>query len=143
MDARLDAQRAILVQDELYVIRAERRVVWVELQTPPHIDPKRGAAAAVAITSYLLGSVLARRSSWLGLILDIRRGPTVMGPLTLTAAEQVFQRAEQLRKPLAALISAAPAQLEQFTALQQTHAPRFAKVTADAKAAIDWMTRAG
>jgi hypothetical protein len=143
MDARLDVQKAILAQDDLYIIRAERRVVWVQLQTPPHIDPKRGAAAAQAITSYLLGNILERRSSWLGLVLDVRCGPTVMGPLTLSAAEQVFQRAEQIRKPLAALIGSAPAQLEQFTELQQAHAPRFGKVTTDAAAAVDWMTRAG
>jgi hypothetical protein len=143
MDARLNAQKAILVQDDLYVIRAERRVVWVQLVTPPNIDPRRGAAAAGAIATYLLGSVLERRSSWLGLILDVRQGPTVMGPLTLALAEQIFQRAEEVRKPLAALIGPAPAQREQFSALQRAHAPRFALATEDAKAAADWMTRAG
>jgi hypothetical protein len=44
----LDADERILAEDDLYVIRAERRVVWVHVRVPRNVEPSRGAAAAQA-----------------------------------------------------------------------------------------------
>jgi hypothetical protein len=143
MDFRLDATDAVLMRDELFVIRAERRVVWCEVFTPPQVAPAQGAAAARTISEYLLENVIARRSSWLGVVLDARKGPTVVGPVTLGVLEKIFARAEQVRKPLAALIGTARAQGDQFRSIQQAHAPRFGMVTDRLEMAADWMTTAG
>ena len=143
MDFRLYATDAVLVRDDLYVIRAERRVVWCEVLTPPQVAPAQGAAAARAISEYLLENVIARRSSWLGVVLDVRKGPTVVGPVTLGLLEKMFARAEQVRKPLAALLGTARAQGDQFRGVQQAHAPRYGMVTDRVELAVDWMTTAG
>ena len=143
MDYRLDSADAILVRDELFVIRAERRVVWCAVFTPPNVAPAQGAAAARAMSEYLLGKVITRRSSWIGVVLDVRKGPTVVGPITLGVLEQMFARAEQVRKPLASLIGTARAQGDQFRSVQQALAPRFGMVTDRQEMAVDWMTTAG
>jgi hypothetical protein len=133
----------VLVEDELYVIRAEGRVVWFELHTRPNTTPARGAEAARTAGAYLLEHVLQRRSSWLGAILDIREGPSVIGPVTLGMSEQMFRKAEESRKPLCALIGRAPSQRAQYEDIVLEHAPRFGKVVDSVAAAQDWMRDAG
>jgi hypothetical protein len=130
----------ILAKGDVYVIRADRRVVWCEVATPRGLAPARGAAAAESMTAYLTQHVLQRRSPWIGLIVDVRRGPSVVGPVTLVQLERVFAEAELARKPIAALIGDAPAQAQQFGAAAHTYAPRFGTVTDSPSLALDWMT---
>lgn len=134
---------AVLAEDELYVIRAEGRVVWFQLRTRPNTDATRGAEVARTAGGYLLDNVLQRRSSWLGLVLDIREGPSVIGPVTLRVTEQMFRQAEESRKPLCALIGRAPSQRSQYEAIVLECSPRFGKVVDTVAAARDWMSQAG
>jgi len=107
MDSRADAASVVLLEHELFVIVAERRVVWCRVLTPPNVTPAAGAAAGKSAFAYLMTHVLVRRSSWLGVVADVRRGPSVAGPVTLQGLEQLFIHAEEVRKPLAMLIGAA------------------------------------
>jgi hypothetical protein len=132
----------ILLKSELYVIRAERRVVWCDVATPQGLAPARGAAAAQSMAAYLTEHVLQRRSPWIGVVLDVRRGPTVVGPVTLQLIERLFAHAELARKPLAALVGNAPAQTQQFGTAARTCAPHFGTVTESQNRAIDWMMSA-
>ena len=142
MDSGVGATSVVLLQHELFVIFAVGRVVWCRLLMPAHLAPATGAAAGKSMLGYLATHVLVRRSSWLGVILDVRRGPSVVGPITLEGIEKTFMLAGEARKPLATLVGSAATQREQFGNIQRK-APRFTLVTDDPAVAVDWMTRAG
>jgi hypothetical protein len=142
MDSGVGATSVVLLQHELFVVFAMGRVVWCRLLMPPHLAPATGAAAGKSLVAYLADNVLVRRSSWLGVIIDVRRGPSVVGPVTLQGIERTFALAEEVRKPLAALVGSAATQREQYGNVQRK-APRFTLVTDDPAVAVDWMTRAG
>lgn len=142
MESGVDATGVVLLQHDLFVIFAVGRVVWCRLLMPPHLAPATGAAAGKSMLSYLADNVLVRRSSWLGVIVDVRRGPSVVGPITLDGIEKTFLLAEEVRKPLAALVGSAATQRDQYGNVQRK-APRFTLVTDDPTVAVDWMTRAG
>ena len=142
MDLRPDSASVVLLQHELFSIVAERRVVWLRVRMPPQLAPAAGAAAGKAALSYLTSHVLVRRSSWLGVVADVRHGPSVVGPVTFQGLERLFALTEEARKPLAVLIGSAATQRDQFGNLQR-NAPRFTLVTDNAGAAVEWMTRAG
>jgi hypothetical protein len=133
----------ILVEDELFLLRAEGRVVWFQVLTRPNTTPARGAEAARKGGGYLLEHVLRRRSSWRGAVLDVREGPSVFGPVTLRVCEEMFRNAEEARKPLCALVGRAPSQRAQYESLVAEFAPRFGKVVDTVVGARDWMTEAG
>lgn len=64
------------------------------------------------------------------------------GSVTLDGLEKTFTLAEEVRKPLAALVGSAATQRDQFGNIQRK-APGFTLVTEDPAVAVDWMTRAG
>jgi len=129
----------LLFEDELHLIRCAGRVVWCQVRIPSNTLPAAGAAAAQQVGRYLIEHVLHRRSPWLGLILDVRQGPSVFGPITRQVSSDLFENAERARKPFAVLTLGDGTQHAQYCALATTNAPRFALVTADAERASDWM----
>ena len=129
-----------LFEDELHVVRAVGPVVWCVVCVPPRTPPAAGAAAAQRVGEFLIANVLQRRSPWLGLILDARQGPSVFGPITRDVTVRFMESAEAAHKPFAVLTGSGPTQHQQYLALATAHAPRFARVTADAREASAWMT---
>jgi hypothetical protein len=107
---------------------------------PPGLDPARGAAAGEVLGSYLLHHILERRSPWLGVVFDVREGPSVIGPTSLRVMESICDRAELVRRRLALLVGPTPLIKEQLLALVHARAPRFGVVTDDRRVALDWMT---
>lgn len=136
-----EASELILVQDPLYTIRSQGRVVWCEVSIARNVDPASGASAGERMTDFLLEHVLTRRSRWLGTIVDVRRGPSVFGPRTLVAVERMFGGAEQARRRIAALVGTAPTQQAQFTSVAAAHSPTMGRVTEDVAVAKEWVTR--
>ena len=91
---------------------------------------------------WLIQHALQPRSSWIGVIMDTRNGPSVLGPVTRASAERLFQSAEQAKRPLATLVSSPTVALfDQFSAISRSFAPTCSTVTADPVAAAAWMTR--
>jgi hypothetical protein len=133
----------VLARGDTFVVYGLRRVVWCELDVPGGLNPARGAAAAEEMTTFLLDRVLERHSAWLGVVIDMRRGPSVLGPISLRATERVLERAESVRRRLAVLTGLAPTLEDQLSALVRARAPRFALVTTERSAALDWMTSSG
>jgi hypothetical protein len=131
---------SVLARGDTFVIHGARRVVWSKINVPRGLDPARGAAAGQALGSYLLDHVFERRSPWLGVVFDVRDGPSIIGPTSLRVMESICDRAELVRRRLAILVGSDPLLREQFLALVQARAPRFAVVTDDPRAALDWMT---
>jgi hypothetical protein len=140
--ATRSAQNNVLLEHELFRIYAEGRVVWCQVAVPQGTPPTRGAEAAEAMRDLLTREVLVKGSLWLGLVLDVRLGPSVVGPVTLRAVEAFFTAAETCKKPLAVLLGGAPMQRTQYEALCAGCAPRYAQIAADVEAARDWMTAA-
>src|SRR5689334_4855357 len=129
-----------LFRDDLHVVRGIGRVVWCVVSVPQRTPAAAGAEAARRVGDFLIANVLQRRSSWLGLILDVRRGPSVFGPLTRAVTVRLLESAEGAQKPFAVVTVGAAAQHEQYSTLAAAHAPRFALVTSQAQQADDWMT---
>jgi hypothetical protein len=136
---RLDG--VVLLEDHFFVIRSVGRVIWCHLIIPKNTPPSAGAEAAKRLGKYLLDNVLFPRSSWLGLIIDVRKGPSVFGPITRELNSKLFVAAERARKPLAVVTVGEGAQHSQFCELA-AQAPRFGTVTPSVDQAVDWMTMA-
>jgi NAD(P)-dependent dehydrogenase (short-subunit alcohol dehydrogenase family) len=139
MEVPAPGSGALLVHDELFLIRSDARIIWCHVLTPQRVSPARGAAAAEAMAAYLIEHVLQRRSPWLGLMLDIRKGPSVFGPVTRAAVQRMFDQAERTRKRVSVLVAASPVQRAQFAELAAGHAPRYCQVTDAERAALDWV----
>ena len=91
---------------------------------------------------WLIRHALQARSSWIGVILDTRNGPSVLGPVTRTTMEGLFQAAELARRPLAVLVSSPTLALfDQFSAVSRSCAPNSSTVTAEPDLANAWMSR--
>lgn len=129
-----------LFVDELHLVRAVGPVVWCVVTVPARTPPAAGAAAAQRAGEFLVANVLQRRSPWLGLILDVRQGPSVFGPITRDVSVRMLTSAEAAHKPFAILTGSGPTQHQQYSTLATAHAPRFGLVTGDAREAGSWMT---
>lgn len=131
----------MLLGDRLFQIWQEGRIVWCEVIIPANVTPDEGAAAGKAMGHYLLSQVLVPRSAWSGLILDVRRGPSVVGPVTLQVNERIFKAAEDSLKPIAVLVGAKPTLRSQYASICREYAPRFSMLTTEPKVALDWLMR--
>lgn len=129
-----------LFGDDLHSVRGLGRVVWCVVSVPERTPAAAGAAAAQRVGNYLVASVLQRRSPWLGLVLDVRRGPSVFGPITRSVTVRLLESAESAHKPFAVLTGGTTTQHQQYAALAASHAPRYVLVTSDVQQADDWMT---
>jgi hypothetical protein len=133
-------RQGVLLQDELFNIRASGRVVWCKLLIPTGLPPTRGAKVADTIGDYLLGNVILKGSPWLGVVIDITQGPSVVGPATMRACERIFRAAEASKKPLAMWVGTPATQRIQFESMCQQFAPSYSTVVDNADAAHNWMT---
>jgi hypothetical protein len=134
------ASAPVLARGDTFVIQGSRRVVWCKITVPRGMDPARGAAAAERLGAFLLDHVLERHSPWLGILMDLRDGPSVLGPVSLRVMERILERAELVRRRVALYLGHAPSLEEQLSGLARARAPRFGKVTDDGSVALDWMT---
>jgi hypothetical protein len=130
----------ILARGDTFIIHGTRRVVWCKVTVPQGLNPVRGAAAAEELGAFLVEHVLERHSVWLGVVFDVRDGPSVLGPVSLRIMERILERAELVRRRVALLLGPAPTLKAQFLAIARERAPHFATVTDDRNTALDWMT---
>lgn len=138
--ARVDG--GILTESEFYEIRSEGRVVRCAVRVPTRTPPAAGAAAGKDMCDWLIQNALPPRRGWLGVIVDTRNGPSVLGPVTRSAVERLIQAAEQHKRPLAVLVASPSAALfEQFSSVSRSCGPTCSTVTADPEAAVAWMSR--
>lgn len=135
--------RELLVRGEVYELWTHGRVVHAVLNVPLRTAPAVGARAATELGEWVVQNVLQRRSRWLGLVVDVRSGPSIFGPITRGVLERLFENAERARKPIAILIGNKSSQRDQFSVLSRACAPNQVKVTAELEEALAWMTRPG
>ena len=131
----------VLMRGELFEISTEGRIVRCRVRVPTRTAASAGADAAKQMGEWMIHNVLRPHSSWLGLILDTRDGPSMVGPITLSIIQRVFETAEQSRRPMTVLVAPAAAALfEQFAELARRVAPTYGSVTADPDEAIVSLT---
>jgi hypothetical protein len=130
----------LLLKGELYEVRAEGRIVRCALKIPPRTAPALGANVALDMGEWLVNNVLKPRSQWAGLIVDVRLGPSVFGPVTRSAIERMLTSAQQSRKPMAVLVGHSSTQHDQFLEMARLHAPRYSRVTSNPDEALTWLT---
>jgi len=132
----------VLIRGELFEISSEGRIVRCRVRVPTRTAPAAGAEAAKQMGEWMISRVLRPHSSWLGLILDTRDGPSAVGPITLSIIQRVFETAEHSGRPMTVLVGPSlPALFEQFAELARRVAPRYGCVTADPDEAIASLTR--
>ena len=133
----------VLMRGELFEISSEGRIVRCRVRVPRRVTPAAGAEAAKQMGDWMIHQALRPGSSWVGLILDTREGPTQVGPITLSIIQSVLETAEQRRRPMTVLVASASDTLfEQFAGLARQVAPTYGCVTADPDEAIASLTRA-
>jgi hypothetical protein len=132
----------VLIRGELFEISSEGRIVRCRVRGPTRTAASAGADAAKQMGEWMITNVLRPRASWLGLILDTRDGPPVVGPITLSIIERVFETAEKSRRPMTALVEPSATTLfHQFDELARRVAPTYGCVTADPDEAISSLSR--
>jgi hypothetical protein len=141
IDLDLDISSAReLARGATFVIHGAHRVVWCKIDVPRGLDPAQGAAAGEELGAFLIDRVLERHSEWLGVVLDVREGPSVLGPISLRVMERILERAELVRRRIAIVLGKSPALEAQLSAVVRSLAPRFVILTDDRRKALDWMT---
>jgi hypothetical protein len=135
--------RELLVRGEVYELWSHGRVVQVVLKVPARTPPAVGAQAATEMGEWVVQNVLQRRSRWLGVVFDVRSGPSIFGPITRAVMERLFEHAERARKPIAVVVGNTASQRDQFSVLARTVAPSQSKITSELDEALAWMTRSG
>ena len=132
----------VLIRGELFEISSEGRIVRCRVRVPTRTAPAAGADAAKQMGEWMINNALRPGSSWIGLILDTRDGPSVVGPITLSIIQRVLETAEHGRRPMTVLVATSPSALfDQFAELAQRVAPTYGCVTADPDEAIASLTR--
>lgn len=138
--ARVDS--SILTESEFFEIRSEGRIVRCSVRVPSRTPPAAGAAAGRDMCDWLIQNAVPPRRGWLGVIVDTRNGPSVLGPVTRSSVERLVENAERAKRPLAILVStSAVALFEQFSSVSRSCGPTCSTVITDPDAAISWMTR--
>jgi hypothetical protein len=132
----------VLIRGELFEISSEGRAVRCRVRVPTRTAPAAGAEAAKQMGEWMINNVLRPHSSWLGLILDTREGPSAVGPITLSIIQRVLETAEQSRRPMTVLVTpSSPALFDQFAELARRAAPTYGCVTDDPGEAIASLSR--
>jgi hypothetical protein len=90
------------------------------------------------LSDTLLGSVIAPRSSYLGLLLDVRHGPTAFGQKARGDFAALLARGEELGFPMAVLVSQSATQRLQFNNLRSQCAPLCGTICLDDASLPKW-----
>lgn len=87
--------------------------VWVR----PDLSSEQGAQNADELVRFLEEMVLRPTTRYRGIILDVRRAPTVFGPRTRARLAALFSKSVVIRLPLAVLCGTTATQALQFRSL--------------------------
>lgn len=118
----------VLDSGSMYEIRGSNLAAVCQVLVPGRVKPEDGAAAALRMCAFLCDRICTPSSNRNGLIVDVRLGPTVFGPVTRAALESMFEAAQKSKTVVVALVGSAAMQRLQFAALCREHAPTLATV---------------
>lgn len=125
---------AVLAEGAIFKIVAEAHVATCTVVNRIDVSAEEGARCAAEMRHVLLGKVISRDSPYVGFVFDVTQGPTVFGPKTRAALEELFRGAESNQKRVAVRVGAAAIQQLQFKSLCRECAPTQGRVFEDASA---------
>lgn len=105
-------------------------IVRCVMTNRPDVTAEEGARCAQQIQQ-ACARVLTQKTSYKGLVFDVRNGPAVFGPKTRAQLEELFRLAERNRVPIAVQVGEAAIQRLQFSSLCRDCAPTVAAVVDD------------
>jgi hypothetical protein len=129
----------ILQRRPLYDIVVRAGVVWLQLRIPAETRPEDGASSAQSMVEYLLNHVVGGTRRFRGLVVDVREGPAVFGPITRRWNERLFAGAAHARIRTAVLVGNAALQRLHFGALAREFGNGLCQVTDRADQVDAWL----
>lgn len=127
-----------LSEGDNHLISERDGVAICQVWTRPDLSSEEGAKNASQMVSYLTDVVLRVGTSYRGLIVDVRRGPTVFGPKTRTVLVGLFATSVARKVRIAVLTSDSATQVLQFRSLC-AEAPTMTQVFANESSAVQWL----
>jgi hypothetical protein len=127
-----------LSEGDNHLISERDGVAICQVWTRPDLSSEDGAKNASQMVSYLTDVVLRVGTSYRGLIVDVRRGPTVFGPKTRTVLVGLFATSVARKVRIAVLTSESATQVLQFRSLC-AEAPTMTQVFANESSAVQWL----
>ena len=127
-----------LVEGDNHLISQRDGIAICQVWTRPDLSSEEGAKNAGQMVAYLTDVVLRVGTSYRGLIIDVRRGPTVFGPKTRAALVGLLATSVARKVRVAILTSDSATQFLQFRSLC-TPAPTMNQVFANESSAVQWL----
>lgn len=131
----------LLGKGEVFEITAVDGIARLEVVNRPDVTPEEGARCASEMNDIITNRVLAPRSGYRALLVDVRRGPPVFGPNTRAALGDMFAKIEDAKKATAVLVGTPAIQRLQFSSLVREHARTTGKVFGEEEQALAWLER--
>lgn len=127
-----------LVEGDNHLISRRDGLAILQVWTRPDLSSEEGAKNAAQMVAYLTDVVLRVGTSYRGMIIDVRRGPTVFGPQTRTVLVGLLANSVARKVRVAVLTSESATQTLQFRSLCAV-APTMTQVFADEPSAVQWL----
>ena len=113
----------------IHVLEVRAGIAHVRIGDGKNLTLQQGADAARELCDDLL-QVLELTNHFLhGLIIDVRRAPSITGPKTRAVLGQALRAWERANLPVVFVVGDQPIKETQFTGLVREHAPTQGKVT--------------
>jgi len=108
--------------------------IWIRSD----LSSEQGAKNAEEMVTFLQDVVLRAGTKYRGIIFDVRRGPTVFGPITRTTLTGLVTRSASQKVRVAIVCSESATQILQFRSLC-TGSPSMAQVFDNEAGALQWL----
>lgn len=121
-----------------HVLEVRAGVVHVEVGDAKNLTFEQGADAARGLSDDLLQVLELTNQFMRGLIIDVRKAPSITGPKTRAVVGLSVAAWERAGLPVVFVVGDEPIKETQFTSLLREHAPTQGKVTHGYQEAESW-----
>lgn len=131
-------QAGLRIVGSMYILEVRAGLVHVDVGAATNLTLTQGADAARSLRDDLLQVLELTNQFIRGLIMDVRKAPSIAGPKTRAAMGECMETWERAGLPMAFVVGNEPIKETQFTGMVRQHAPTRGKVTRDYPAAESW-----
>lgn len=111
-----------LLETSIIDVAVKADVVWVIVENREDVEPAEGADCARRMADLLVAEILVPSSPYLGVIMDVRRGPVVFGPNTRDVMERAMRAAQEHGVRVAVVVEGTTQRM-QFDSMTGIYAP--------------------
>lgn len=130
-----------LLRTPMCEVDAHEAVVECRIFSRADLSDEVGALSARQLAMLLTSRVLHEQSEYIGILIDVRQAPPVVGAQTRRSVEDWLALAERRGRRVAILVAEAPEQRAQYTEIARARAATRARVYVDPDRARRWATR--